>query len=213
MPKSSGPPTTTGKAKPEKTIAVIADAIVDFISDIPVTGEGEASDPLARARSIASNAALKASIVSGSLALPPGPAGIITILPDLVTVWKIQAQLVADVAGAFGKQATLTREQMLYCLFRHAAAQAVRDLVARLGERILIRRVTLRAFQAIARKVGVKVTQRVIAKSVARWLPIVGALGVGAYAYYDTAQVAATAIDLFQHEIDIESGPSGDDEP
>ena len=160
---------------------------------------------------IASNAALKASIVSGSLALPPGPAGIVTILPDLVTVWKVQAQMVADIAGAFGKEASLTREQMLYCLFRHAAAQAVRDLVARVGERVLVKRVTLRALQGAARRVGVRVTQRLIAKSVARWLPIVGALGVGAYAYYDTAQVAATAIELFEREIEIENGPPDDD--
>jgi len=209
MSKRLGPPTTR-KQKPENAIAVVAQAILDFLSDIPSTSEGEVSDPLVRARAIASNAALKASIVSGSLALPPGPAGIITILPDLVGVWKIQAQMVADIAGAFGKQATLTREQMLYCLFRHAAVQAVRDLVARVGERILIERVTLRTLQAAARKVGVKVTQRVIAKSVARWLPIIGALGVGAYAYYDTAQVAATAIELFRHEIDIEGGPPDD---
>lgn len=81
-------------------------AILNVISDIPSTSESEASDPVPRARSVASNAALKASIMSGPLALPPGPAEIITILPDLVAVWKIQAQMVADIAGAFGKQAT-----------------------------------------------------------------------------------------------------------
>ena len=33
---------------------------------------------------------------------------------------------------------------------------------------------------------------------------MIGALGVGAYAFYDTGQVAKTAIELFQKEIDIE---------
>jgi EcsC family protein len=191
----------------------IGKVILDFLSNIPGTSEAAAASPLERSRAIANDAALKASIVSASLALPPGPAGIVTILPDLVLIWKIQAQMVADIAGAFGKQACLTREQMLYCLFRHAAAQAVRDLVVRVGERVLIRRVTLRVLQAIARKVGVKITQRVIAKSVARWLPIVGAVGVGAYAYYDTAQVAATAIELFQTDIDIEGRSREDRQP
>jgi hypothetical protein len=32
----------------------------------------------------------------------------------------------------------------------------------------------------------------------------VGAVGVGAYAYYDTSQVAATAIDLFAKDIIVE---------
>lgn len=183
-------------------VRAIAHAILDFIARIPSTDEAHATNPLDRARNIASTAALKASIVSGTLALPPGPAGIVTILPDLIAIWKIQAQMVVDIAGAFGREASLTKEQMLYCLFRHVAAQALRDIAARVGERVLFRRATLRVLQAATRKIGVKVTQRVIAKSVARWLPIVGALGVGAYAYYDTAQVAETAIDLFQREVE-----------
>jgi hypothetical protein len=32
-------------------------------------------------------------------------------------------------------------------------------------------------------------------------LPVVGALGVAGYAYYDTAQVAATAISLFEKDV------------
>src|SRR5204863_1051118 len=109
------------------------------------------------------------------------------------------------------KKAYLDREQMLYCLFRHAASQAVCALVVGVGERILVRRVTLRTLESITRQVGMRVTQRLIAKSVSRWLPIVGALGVAAYAYYDTAQVAATAIELFEREIEIENCPPDDD--
>ena len=32
-----------------------------------------------------------------------------------------------------------------------------------------------------------------------------GAVGVGAYVYYDTAQVAATAMDLFEGVIEVEA--------
>jgi hypothetical protein len=53
-------------------------------------------------------------------------------------------------------------------------------------------------------KVGVRITQRVIEKGISRWIPILGALAVGAYAYYDTAQVAATAIELFSKDIELE---------
>jgi hypothetical protein len=112
--------------------------------------------------------------------------------------------MVADLAGVYGKKAALTREQMIYCLFRHTAAQAVRDLVVRVGERYLVRQVSLRAFQGVAQKVGVRVSQRSLGAGLSRWLPIAGAIGVGAYAYYDTAHVARTAIELFQREIDIE---------
>jgi hypothetical protein len=112
--------------------------------------------------------------------------------------------MVADIAGAFGKTATLSEEHMLYCLFKHSAAQAVRDLVVRVGEREFVKRVSGRVVQGAAAKVGVKVTQRAIAKSVSRWLPVVGVLGVAGYAYYDTAQVGATAISLFEKDEALE---------
>lgn len=188
-------------------------AIERFISHVPTTDEHKSKDPVARARHITNGAAAKAALVSGGLALPPGPLGFATILPDLIGIWKLQAQMVADIAGVFGKTAFLTREQMLYCLFKHAAAQLVRDLVSRVGERFLIRRVSLRAMQRIVRKIAGRVTQRVIGKALSRWLPIVGAVGVGAYAFYDTAQVGKTAIELFQGDLELEPHPERDHEP
>jgi hypothetical protein len=49
----------------------------------------------------------------------------------------------------------------------------------------------------------VTITQHAIGTGVSRWLPVIGAVGVGAYAYYDTGQVARTAIELFEREIEI----------
>jgi len=195
-PESSKP-----GSEADKPPRAIAAAILDLVSAIPGTTEVQSATPSERARAIQVAAARKAAVVSGALALPPGPAGIITILPDLVAVWRIQAQMVADIAAVFGKSSRLGQEQMLYCLFRHAAAQVVRDLTARIGERVVFRQATLRALQLIAAKLGIKVTQRVIAKTAARFLPVVGSLGVAAYAYYDTTQVGATAQALFSAEI------------
>lgn len=179
----------------------VAEAILGFLTEIPTTSEPLNSSPKDRALQIARAAARRACTISGALALPPGPAGLVTILPDLVAVWRVQAQMVADIAGACGKSAVLSREQMLYCLFKHTAAQAVRDLVVRVGERYLVRRAGVRVIQAVAAKVGVKVTQRAIATSVSRWLPVVGIVGVAGYAYYDTAQVGATAISFFEKPV------------
>jgi hypothetical protein len=199
MPKT----TALAARDPGNTLDKVYKAIERFISDVPSTDEHKGKDPLARARHIANSAAAKAALLSGGLALPPGPIGFATIIPDLIGIWKLQAQMVADIAGVFGKKAFLTREQMLYCLFKHAAAQLVRDLVTRVGERLLIRRVSLEAMERIIRKAAGRVTQRVIGEALSRWLPIVGAVGVGAYAFYDTAQVGKTAIDLFQRNLEL----------
>ena len=179
-------------------------AILDFVSQIPDSRIGGAKDPQAEARRLASRAAQRAALTSGSLALPPGPLGWLTILPELIAIWKIQAQMVSDIAAAYGKHAELGREQMLWCLFRHTAAQAFRDLVVRMGDRLLFRRMSYAVAERVAKRIGTSITQRAVGKGISRWLPIVGALGVGAYAYYDTGQVAKTAIEMFSGEIDIE---------
>ena len=83
-----------------------------------------------RAQALARHAAVKAAAISGSLALPPGPLGLVTVLPDLVTIWKVQ-QLVADIAAVHGKPAALRQELMVYCLFKHGAAHLARELVVR----------------------------------------------------------------------------------
>jgi hypothetical protein len=188
----------------EQVASRIGDKILAAVGKVPTSSERKSRDPAEAARKTANTAARNAAAAAGTLALPPGPLGWLTILPELIAVWKIQAQMVADIAAFYGRKRVLTQEQMLYCLFKHTASQAVRDLVVRVGERAIVRRATVRALNSVAQRVGLTVTQRTLAKSASRWLPVVGALGVAAYAYYDTAQVARTAIDLYEREIEID---------
>jgi hypothetical protein len=198
-----------------KIAAEITKSLSDLLSQVPPPtrraaaggqpGESDsATEAAEKARSIARAAALRAAGISGTLALPPGPLGLATMVPDLISIWKLQQAMVADIAAVYGKTAVLTREAMLYCLFRHGGAALTRDLVTRAGQRILLRKVSASAVQDILRKVGVKVSQRVVGKSLSRLVPVIGALGVGAYAYYDTTQVAATAIELFSKKIEVD---------
>jgi hypothetical protein len=180
--------------------ALVHTAIIKALSRIPKTHELAGAAPAARARAIAKAAAIKTATVSGSLSLPPGPVGWLTVLPDLTMVWKIQSQMVADIAGAFGKESYLGQEQMIYCLFRHAAAHTVRGLVVRAGERVLIEKAPARAAAVALRKIGAPVARRIAGRGMSRWLPVVGAVGVAGYAYFDTMRVAATTIELFQSE-------------
>ena len=190
----------------------LAETILNFVGKIPITTKRKARDPSVAVRTLVRTAAAKAALTSGSLALPPGPLGLLTLIPDLIAVWKLQAQLVADIAATYGKKAYLTREQMLYCLFRHLASQALRDLVVRIGERVLIKRATLQLLHTIAQKIGIRVGKNVIGKGISRWIPIAGAVGVGAYAYFDTNQVAATAIGLFEQEFSAREDERGNEE-
>jgi hypothetical protein len=183
----------------------VGDAILGLVLRVPESSENQMAQPEARAKALGRTAARQASLVAGSLALPPGFLGWLTILPELVGVWKLQAQMVSDIAAVYGKSATLGREQMLYCLFKHVSAQLFRDVVVRVGERFVIQRTSLAFMQSAARTLGVKVTQKLIGQGLARFVPLMGAVGVGAYAYFDTTQVAKTAIELFAK--DLEQNP------
>ena len=177
------------------------------INEVPSTGEMQSSDALLRARKLTAEASFKAAAISGALALPTGPLGWLTILPDLSAIWRVQAKLVADIAAVFGKKGNLTQESIIYCLFRHAAAQAVRDLVTRMGERLVVQRVSVRVTRDVLSRIGVKLVYRVGRRRLWQLLPAIGALAVAGYAYYDTDQVGQTAIEFFSKEIESSNEP------
>lgn len=207
------PAASDASAASEPATGRWADQVLDLIAHIPRSRRVASSAPARAARDAANAAAARAALAAGSLALPPGPLGWLTIGPELMTVWRIQSRLVADIAALYGRSAALGREQMLYCLFRHAASQAVRDLLVRAGERWVTRKLGAAAMRAIARRIGRRWTERTVGRGVSRWWPVVGAVGVGAYAYVDTLQVAHTAIEVFEREVQpaLESGDTAAD--
>lgn len=176
----------------------------DLATGIPPSSEPLSAKPKERAREIVRVAGLKAGAMSAGFALPPGPMGMLTVIPDLLKVWQIQQQMVADVAACFGKSAQLNRQMMVYCLFRHGAAMLLRDVVARVGQRIIVKQSSLRVLQNILRRIGVQVTQKAVGKTLSRWVPIVGPIVIGGYSLIDTRNVGKTAIDTFEREIEIE---------
>ncbi len=168
-------------------------AIERAIAQVPPPRTYQVSDPEQQSELLAQAAARNAALLSGSLALPPGPFGMLTVLPDLYLIWKTQRQMVADIFGLYGRTAELSGVHMLYCLFRHAASQVLRDVAVRAGQRIVVQQLTSGTLRNIVTKVGVNVTRRVAGTAASRWVPLAGAAAVGAYAYWDTLQVAKTA--------------------
>lgn len=189
---------------PNSVRVQLASALLDLVVHVPQSGERARDDADLRAHTLARKAARQASMVAATLSLPPGWIGWITVLPEMISVWKIQAQMVADIAALHGQQSHLGKEQMLYCLFRHVSAQLFRDFAVRAGERVVVRSSTMKALEALALQISGKLLGSALRKGASRWIPLVGAVGVGAYAYYDTLQVAKNAQHLFQIQ-----GPNG----
>lgn len=178
----------------------IADTVLDLIMSVPHSNHTASNQPASATQQVARRARTKAAAVAGTLALPVGPMGWLTILPELLMVWRIQAQMVADIAAVHGAPPP-SREQLLVCLFRHSAGQAVQDLVARVGDRWVVLEASSAVLRRAAKSIGVRLSQRAAVRGASRWLPVMGAIGVGTYVWQDTRKVAETAARLFGGEI------------
>jgi hypothetical protein len=181
-------------AKPSLDVAAEVGGVIErVIADVPVPHTHAVDDAEVQSERIARAAARRAGMLSGSLALPPGPLGMLTVLPDLYLIWQLQRQMVADIFALHGRTAELTRTHMLYCLFRHLASHVARDVAVRAGQRLVVRQLSAGTLRTIVGGLGLTVTQRLAGTAASRWIPLAGAAAVGAYAYWDTLQVARSA--------------------
>lgn len=182
----------------------ISDALLQLMSQTPTSRYKPSERPEDDARQIAAATAKKSAAISGTLAIPAGPVGLLTIVPDLVVVWKLQQQMVADLAALYGKSDKLNAQTMAYCMFAHSSSSIVTDLVTRVGGRSVVRRAGVKLIKSTLKRLGVSVTRLILGKSVARLIPFVGAAAVAGYAYQDTLKVARTAIELFSRKLELE---------
>ena len=187
----------------------VSGIIERVIANVPAARTHAVEHPDAAAARIARAAAQRAALVSGSLALPPGPLGLATVLPDLLLIWHTQRQMVADIFAVYGRSAELSRTHMLYCLFRHAASQVLRDVVVRSGQRFVVQQLSSHALATAAGKVGAALGKRVVGTATSRWIPLAGAAAVSAYAYWDTLQVARTAQRLLAESAAVAAAHDG----
>ena len=97
---------------------------------------------------------------------------------------------------------------MVWCLFRHSAAQLLRDVAVRTGSRVVVQKLSTTALKKVIEKIGLKISSTFLSKSLLRAIPAIGAIGNGAYAYYDTTEVGKTAAAYFKALADQEKTDS-----
>ncbi|MDY6283530.1 MAG: hypothetical protein VZR14_06990 [Hallerella sp.] len=145
----------------------------DYFSEVPNSELSPLDNPDEKIKRLTEAAALKAAVVSATLSAPGGIVGIISSLPDLAAIWRIQAQLVADIAAVYGKLGYLTKQSLVWCLCKQSGFQIARDVAVRAGTHMLLKKAPL--------------------KTLSRALPVLGAVSSGAYAAFDTYGVSKIA--------------------
>ena len=144
--------------KMERIKEKLSTLLFELITDIPESLYSPTENSDDKINKLIRQAAIKASAVSATLSVPAGVTGVLTSIPDIAAIWRIQAQLVSDIAATYGKFAQLSREAMVWCLFRHSAAQLVRDIAVRTGSRIVVQKLSLAALEVLLKKIGLKIS-------------------------------------------------------
>ena len=197
--------------KMEKIKEKLSALLFELITDIPESLHSPTENSDEKIKKLIRQAAVKASLVSATLSVPAGVTGVLTSIPDIAAIWCIQAQLVSDIAATYGKFAMLSREAMVWCLFRHSAAQLVRDIAVRTGSRIVVQKVSFAVLETLLKKIGLKVSTKFLGRAALRAIPAIGALGNGAYSFYDTTEVGKTAAAYFKALADNPEEPATED--
>lgn len=168
-----------------------------LLARVPESFEPESSLPDRRAQELGKSATLRAAAISTGLALPKGSAGLLGLIPDLMVVWHIQTALVADIAACYGQTAKLHAGTMATCLFSHLDSELCIQHFLDPQHKMQLQPETQQMVGKLAHAIGARMVQRLLGRAIGRWVPFVGALGLGALTAYDTDKVAQTAKKIF----------------
>ena len=150
----------------------------------------------------------EAFVVSSAAGLVPGPLVFAAIVPELVSVTKIQLNLVRRIARHYGSDTKMDKT-LLLLIFGEALGLALgKSLTRRAGTRLVIRVLETQVAKAVARKIGSRIVTKAIQESVVRWIPLVAAPVLGAFSRSMTVRIGRQADKLFSQGVVIDEHPA-----
>lgn len=149
-------------------------------------------------------AAQKAFWVSTTMSAVPGPFGLMTILPEIGAVTKVQLTLVYKIAKYFNQLETLNRSIILL-IFANALGLTVgNQLVRRVGMRLIVKALSAPVTERIAQMIGFRIAAGITKRIAGRWLIVIAAPMFGLFSKKMTQKIGAEASSLFVEAIEVE---------
>ncbi len=154
---------------------------------------------------IIDEAGQKAFKISTALGLIPGPLGMVTILPEVAALTKLQINLIYRIAKRHGKQEEVNSELVLLILGNAMGVAAGEVLLREAGARLVLKSVNTRLIKALAKKIGARMVDTAAEKAIARWIPMVTAPLFGYFSRSLTRKIGREANKLFSEGLEIET--------
>ncbi|MEL7071805.1 MAG: TerB family tellurite resistance protein [Cyanobacteria bacterium J06581_3] len=146
--------------------------------------------------------------ISGGASLVPGPLGMLVVIPEIVLIIKNQVEMVYDIGVAYGYKKQLSPE-LLASVVGYALGAGTLGLLALHGQKVLVKRASLRLMQKLVKLMAGKVSQRLLKSMVGKWVPLAGAVALAAWSKYSTHAVAKKAISIFEKELEFDNDEVG----
>lgn len=150
---------------------------------------------------IIKNCANKNMAIAFGLNLIPGPFGMAAVIPEIVLIIRNQINMVYDLAVAFRQDKVVDKPIML-SIFLSAFGSGAMGLAVMHGGRVVVKRVSLRVMQRLVQILAGKVTQQVLKRLLAKWVPVVGAAGISIWTRYTTSKIGEKSIEYFSKKIE-----------
>lgn len=147
--------------------------------------------------------AYKTASLSAALAVPGGVAGLISMVPELAAVWRMQTQMVGSIARTYGYEKTTGPEQMMWCMMRQFGMGVVSKYVFQKGGVYVVRRMNSDAARKVAGAIGVNLLKLQGSRAASRLIPLAGSVASGALSYRDTHRVGHNALRLYSTGIEF----------
>lgn len=158
-------------------------------------------------------AARKAFWVSTTLSAVWGPAGLATILPEIMTLIKIQMTLVYKIANYHQKLHVLNHTVILL-IFANALGLTIGPkILQKIGTGLVVRSIGMPVISGIARKVGMEIAVKIAQKAAGRWIPVLLAPAFGLLSKKMTIKIGWEADHLFAENMEVENAGNPDHEP
>jgi len=142
--------------------------------------------------------------ISGISGMIPGIAGLFAILPELKLTIGNQIIMIYDIGVAHGKEEQLSKEMVLSLAMQSGAGSAGINALTRQGEKILIKKASVKVFQQLAKALGVKLSAAVVKSAVAKFVPVLGGIAIGIWVKYTTNEIGEYSAVVLSKDFQIQ---------
>jgi hypothetical protein len=147
---------------------------------------------------------MQTALISFGAGAIPGLGGILSILPETYLLLKLQARMVKDIAILLGRETLLSKEILLYCLFKDNKENMFETTIRMSGTKLLIRPISMQYVQNIYSKLVLDKAGNIKNQKGKLLYSFISAFTNGSLSYLDTQIVGNTANSLFLSDIEFE---------